>query len=213
MKTLAESPVSVSRTFHNVPDIARAYGYPDARLVVTAKAYQVAGNAHPHFSVTASVYSHAYYAKTRDSLAGGCLHDEAARHWPAIIPIIALHLSAADTGEPMHAEENGYYWLAGMVGGLGEQYHGGSGSDGKTREECTAILADHLRIHAEEAGKLADKVAAVYNAPIPEGEPRTSKELARAAFRAFVDAQRPRWAREAEAGLALIRRLAASATE
>lgn len=190
------------------PSLAREYGRKNAMITITAQAYQLGGNAHPHFSVTADIYAP---GKSHDPFACGCLHDEALRFWPAIKPIIALHLSNADDGEPMHAEANGWYNMAGALGGMGEKYHRGNSPmnfpctapadkpwmntehRNPTPDECLAMLAEHLRISMEQAQMLRDSLKDSTNP--------------RAFFGAFVEAQRERWQKEAEAGLALIRSL------
>jgi hypothetical protein len=206
-------------------EVTREFAKPTygktARIRVTAKAYQLNGNKHPHFSVTAEIGT-PRQIETGNVQACGCLHEESAKAWPAVKPIIALHLSNADDGEPMHAEANGYYWLAGVVGGLGEQYHGGSGNYGRTPEKCLTILAEHLRISEAEAREIADKVRAVFNSgyenempqplikyvPTIEERKRAATIAAKNLFHDFVNAQRDRWEAEAKAGLALIKELA-----
>ncbi len=190
----ATLPDTASRSFA-APAMARAYGVGSARFTVTATI------ADGHFSVTAELRTGD--RRYRDPvIARGCMHEDAGRLWPAVKPLIALHLSDANTGEPMHAEANGWYWLAGALGGLGEQYHGGSGSDARTPEQCAAILADHLRIGPLSAHKLIREIEHVVISPTPDNAPRK-------AFAAYVDAQRPRWQTDAEAGRVLIASLAA----
>jgi hypothetical protein len=188
-----------------------------AKITVKAQAYFCGGNQHPHFSVTATVF----VPGRRDCESCGCLHEEAARFWPAIKPIIALHLSNADDGVLMHGEGNGWYFMAGALGGAGERYHGGNSErqhwkgEGKkefdgyrfsTPDECLVILADHLRVSVEECAALRVRLLDVAKAEadvnfVPDWK------LVRAEFGAFVDAQRERWAAEAKAGLELIRSL------
>lgn len=193
-------------------------------------AFTVTAEVHgeqPYFSVTGDIYNKSVRTRNGDGTqACGCLHDEAAKAWPKIKPIIALHLSEADTGEPMHAEANGYYWLVGVVGGLGEQYHGGSVPDGRSPDKCLSILADHLRITEAEAQAIADKVKdAYYDAEIqaidnyktvptlnrsPQGMAIVQKAAtirAKNTFHDYVNAQRDRWQAEAKAGIKLIQEL------
>jgi post-segregation antitoxin (ccd killing protein) len=141
------------------------------------------GNDRPYFSVTADVFENGRWA------AGGCQHDTVLRLWPDLADVVALHLSD-DTGQPMHAAANGWYWLAGIVGGMGQQYHGGNGSSARTPEQCTGILARHLRITEDEVAALA-KILATQ-------DPKT----ARAMFVTFVSAQTDRWQREAAEAIA-----------
>lgn len=197
MNTQTEINIETKRSFP-APDSIRRNGRNDI-MTVTLKAYRLAGNSHPYFSATASSLD-----------CGGCLHDEILKVWPESKPIVDLHLSNADDGAPMYAEDNGYYWLAGAVGGLGEQYHGGSGKDGKTPDECRQILADHLRITLDAATTLANQISDVYGSALTSDKASEARTSAKLAFGSFVNAQRERWQAEAIAGLALIQRLDAS---
>lgn len=185
------------------------------RFIIKAQAYQLAGNAKGHFSVTAEVPN----LRGTDIECGGCMHREILIAWPDVKPIVDLHLSD-DDGVPMHAESNGWYQMAGALGGAGEQYHAGNSEqqmwkpDGSfdgyrkpTADECLTQLAEHLRITMEEAQKLRENLAAqITLAPDRVGYPKQVK-CARAMFAGFVSAQIPRWNAEAVAALALIRSL------
>jgi hypothetical protein len=207
------------------PTLARSYGMRSALITITAQAYQLGGNQHPHFSVTADVYSP---GRSHDPQACGCMHEEAAKYWPEVVPLIALHGSNADDGAPSYAEGNGWYNMAGALGGAGERYHRGNselnfpcvGPEGENTEyteyrkpsadECLDFVAEHLRISLEEATALRARLLAVVEADADyNGAP--DWKLARREFGVFVDAQKERWAREAAEGVALIRALAAGA--
>lgn len=189
-------------------------GYDDRyRFTVKAEAYQIRGNSHPHFSVTAELFKR----PARDIECGGCMHREVLKAWPEIKPLVDMHLSNADDGQPMHAEENGWYWMAGALGGAGERHHGGSseaqhwkpdgsfdGYRASTPEECLETLADHLRISLEQASALRDQIKRASENAGDNAPWTTAREL----FRQFVQDQAPRWKAEAEAGLAMIRELA-----
>jgi len=131
-----------------------------------------------YFSVTGEI-STEQQRKRGDCDCCGCIHDEILAARPDLAPAIALHLSSLD-GIPMHAEANGWYWLAGAAGGRGERYHGGAD---KTPDQCTEILADHLRISLDDAR------AMVANPP------------SRQAFKSYIENCKPRWKAEAEAVL------------
>lgn len=205
-----------SRTFA-APSIAKEYGYRQRVLFrVTVEASQLNGNRHPHFSVTGEAWTAGGVGKHGDRVfCGGCMHEEAARFWPAVVPIIRLHLSNADDGAPMYAEGNGWYWLAGALPGFaGEQYCGATGSSAKTPERCLEVLADHLRVSLDEARRIRCECAACWPerqaSPEVVGFKRCARK-ARRIFAKYVQAQADRWKREAEAGVALIRKLAAEA--
>src|SRR3990172_5771564 len=71
------------------------------------------GNSDSYFTLTACF-------KGKGQEFGGCCHNEIVSAAPDLKPFADLHLSDS-SGVPMHAEENGWYWLAGSLGGLGEQ--------------------------------------------------------------------------------------------
>lgn len=191
----------------------------DAIITVDAKAYTLGENLHPYFSITANIVTPAS-KRRRDIDAGGCLHDEILRLWPQLAPIVALHLSDANTGEPMHAESNAVYWAGGVVN-LGAEYHGGTGSSAKNSDECLRILAEHLRISQESARALCVELAQAFTkgaqtvAPTDAG-PIAQKHRAKAGRAAMqaemtrqADGMRPRWQAEAQAGIALLHELTA----
>lgn len=91
-----------------------------------------------------------------------------------------------------------------------------------TQDECLLMMADLLRIpfnvavtvrdcvrHAyDEARDADDSLGSLYG--IDDRNPNeAASKAAKARFAEFVDAQRPRWKEEAEAGLELIRSLSA----
>lgn len=136
------------------------------------------GNQAPYFSVTGTIYEHGR------NVCGGCIHDEILAIWPDLAPVVALHLSDID-GVPMHFVGNGWYDLAGALGGAGERYHVGNSErhfpitpDPKTpwrnteyrhptKAECLQIFADHCRIPLAEAAQIAWEVECAFG---PENE-------------------------------------------
>lgn len=131
----------------------------------TAMLHHLEGNARPYFSVTGSVHAKLKYGEgyRGEPDSCGCLHEMIAETWPELLPLIALHLSD-DDGQPMHGASNGWYWMAGALGGMGERYHGGSGESysAKSPIECLAIFASHVRVSVADAVKLANDLAENY---------------------------------------------------
>jgi hypothetical protein len=162
-----------------------------AIITVEAGLHKLQGNDRPYFSVTAQIASsRRWIASPR---ACGCLHDEIAKYYPKLAPIIALHL-CDDTGTPMHAEANAWYWLAGYYGGAGERYHGGGTSyDQRTPEQCLQVFADHVRLPIEEARTIAEALRC-------DDDPASSKRW----LNAWISTQAGRWQAEATAGIALL---------
>lgn len=180
------------------------YKNAKAQLRVEAYLHFIQGNHAPYFSVTGEI--HVLDGRLRDPVvAAGCLHDDILHYFPKLAPVIALHLSDSD-GVPMHAESNGWYWLAGYYGGAGERYHGGNGSSGKTPEECLQIFADHVRVPLEDARTLA---AEFETHSLTELRLVDQMKIRRWLFAGWCGAQHPRWKAEAEAAIALLDQLAA----
>lgn len=147
-------------------------------------------NGREDFSLTADVYEKAGNGRWVDFM-GGCCHDHILKLRPDLAPFAALHLSTFE-GVPMHAAGNALYWFTGFNGGLGQEYRGGSGSSGKTPEECRRIFAEHIR--ATPAQVEAIVVAA----------PRTDSEMqAVLEDMGFVS----QWKKEADAAIATLEEL------
>lgn len=156
------------------------------QLKVYGGLHFIRGNHAPYFSLTAMLYQKRNGVWKEDS--AGCQHDLILKHFPDLADLAALHLSDID-GVPMYAVENGYYWLAGTAQGLGEKYHGGSGSSAQTPDKCLDILMRHFRITAVEALALIAKVSGAYDVDNTKG--------AKECLAAWVERQKPRWKVEA----------------
>lgn len=160
------------------------------------------GNSDAYFTLTG--WYCGYNSKHQREEFDGCCHDEILAAHPELKPFERLHLSDS-TGVPMHAEGNGWYWLAGALGGLGEQYHGGSGS--KSAAECLQVFADHARITLAEAQAVADKVQEIEAADIAEAGTTPEHAVSgkgRKWFSAWIEEQKPRWAAEAKQAIAML---------
>jgi len=128
--------------------------YYGRKAVITATAclHQI-GEQAPYFSVTAEIK----IPVRRDVEACGCLHDEIKEHFPSWAAIVPMHLSSV-VGTPLHAEANGWYWMAGALGGEGERYHGGNGTLAKSPDECLAVWADHVRVPVDQANLMREVI-------------------------------------------------------
>jgi len=164
---------------------------------IIVKIEHIGGNAHAHFSATG------WFGGNRPGSYGGRCHDTILELAPYLKPIVDLHLSDFPSGAPMYAVENGFYWLAGLVGGLGSDYHAGNANDGP--ENILEIAANHFRISEKETQKLADNLLDIFNKSESENLGRLS---AKAHLSRWCESQAPRWAAEAAAGKALIDGLA-----
>lgn len=167
------------------------------RVYACGGLHYLKGNRSPYFSLT-------LHARDR----GGCCHDEILEACPQLAPLAALHLSDAD-GAPMHAHENGFYWLAGYAGGLGERFHGGNGSTTKTLGECLAIWAKHVRLPIDEARAIAERLigagrnrAKALGYKVDGGAIHVNRcegFHVRTLHAEWIETQRARWKREARA--------------
>ena len=166
-----------------------------------------------YFSITAEIGT-PNQLKSGNFQAGGCLHEDIAKKFPKLRPLIPLHLSNVETGAPMHAEENGFYWLA-KAAGIPMRWE-----PEQDEETCLKFYADHCRIDMHDAEFDAAEVKKAYD--MGERSVATSEEvtqkckeemnkagvlLARKWFADKVGEMRPRWKSEAKAGLALIESL------
>lgn len=173
--------------------------YRKARITATGGLRYIKGNPKPHFTLTGQIMEQARNNRWMDG-ACGCIHRELLTKWPELKPLADLHLSDID-GVPMHAEANGWYQLAGALGGMGEKYHAGNGKvqhwkedgafDGyreSTPEECLRQFADYCRITIEAAVVVMQTVKLHANPRKRWGE--------------FAEAFKPRWKKEADAAIA-----------
>jgi len=189
------------------------------RATVHGGVRMIKGNSAPHFGITVDVDRWSGGRWVDDS--GGCQHSLVRKLFgDKYDDLIALHLSDIN-GLPMHAVENGWYWLAGAVDGHhGERYHGGNSKmqhwkdDGEfdgyrepTPEECLKFLAKHLRITLDEARKLTEIRIEKVDDEIPVGmsveEIHEVEKLAKLSvkkkFAEFVADREERFAAEAKA--------------
>lgn len=122
----------------------------------------IVGKVDGHFVVEVKFYKTALMALRRRGNYCRFPQDYGTyRAWvPELTPLFNLHLSWF-TGHPIHSLANGMYWLAGMVGGLHETYHGGDGGSGRsTPDQCAQAFASHCRIDIPTAWQIAREVLA-----------------------------------------------------
>jgi hypothetical protein len=167
------------------------------------------------FSITADFYENreGENASPRRWAMGGCLHDEIIAAAPEFKSLVDLHLSNLE-GVPIHAFENGFYWLA-KSAGIRQKYE-----PEQSAETCFQYLCEHLRVSLTEVNQIIGKVANAYidgKAKIATSEPVTEKCRAmqheqgifdaRVLFKKIVEEMKPRWKKEAEKALDMIEKL------
>lgn len=152
------------------------------QIIATAQAYKLGGNQHPHFSVTGEISTPSERNRD-DAQCGGCIHGKILKAFPKLAPLIALHLSNADDGEPMYAVGNGFYDLAGSVSHhFGKKYHMGNSQRHfpctpptdkpwqnteyrlPTESECLSGLAERIRITIHQATAIRQTCLDAYSA-------------------------------------------------
>lgn len=139
------------------------------------------------FKITIST-ERGYFSITADGKNRcGCLHEEILQYRPDLKCFVDLHLSDID-GQPMHTEENGWYWLA-KVAGIPQRYE-----PSETKEKCLVYFCQHCRISQLEAEII---VAQIQDKQYPRDE-----------WQKIMSGMRPRWKKEAENALALLESLA-----
>lgn len=202
--------------------LAPGGGYRVPRVFrVEGGLHYIKGNSSPYFTLTYTAHRVGFPNQCE---SGGAGDDEILKHFPRFADLAALHLCDIN-GSPMHAVENGWYWLAGALGGAGQQYHGGNSKQNfpvtppadkpwqdteyrlPTPAECLAIFAKHCRCSIEEAQRIADRVRDVMagmeaNFQRMIGSDKKPRDAALAVLREEMDAMRPRWKAEAEACIA-----------
>lgn len=176
MQTTIETTSSLIKTF--------AVFSGRERTIITIQLGDECRNGHEDFSLTADIDEKAENGRWVEA-GGGCCHEHILKLRPELKPFADLHLCTFE-GIPTHAMANGFYWFAGFNDCL-EEYHGGSGSYGKNKEECRRIFCEHFRISAEECDSIVAQ------------SPRTQAEL-----QAIIeDMSLPaRWKQEADAAIA-----------
>lgn len=150
--------------------------------------HMIKGNHAPYFTITTEVHQKGYPDRF---WSGGADHETILKRFPRFADLVALHLSDID-GVPMHAVENGWYSLAGALGGAGEEYHRGNaesyGRMDVSPDGCLQAFADHLRIDLTRAAEIRDEF---------RNEELTGAE-AKARLAEIVDGLRVDWKRQAD---------------
>lgn len=179
----------------DMPNRSRVVAHVELRIADNGE--RLVGGLSPAFSVTGELYEpHGTWSgaarerNEREPDTGGAIHDEILRAFPKLAPLVALHLSDPD-GTPMHAEANGLYF-----------YRTGRGLPGGWTAHYPSEIP-RGQTEQNHAYRMACKILRVAEIPlglVPEDELPE-------AFRAFVDAQRDQWTREAAEGRALLESL------
>lgn len=119
--------------------------HPQGALKITISTDGMSEN-NKYFSITADLKDE----KNR-SVSFGCLHDKILEVAPELKPFVDLHLSTLD-GVPMHAEANGWYWLA-KAAGIPQKYE-----PEQSELDCFALFMEHARMSGPEVLELVKKV-------------------------------------------------------
>jgi hypothetical protein len=160
-----------------MPELARIKNGKEL-IVIHGGLHDIKGNASPYFSITADVY------ENNRLVSCGCQHDLILEHRPNLADLVALHLSDID-GQPLHALENGFYWLGGT----------------HWQRPDYKVAAEHFRISESEARNLTELFGDHFS---QTGGFLTQSMAAQAKARLaeWVKRQKPRWKAEADACIA-----------
>ena len=171
--------------------------------------HMIRGNHAPYFSL---VYTQHRKGFPNQCYSGGAGHDKILRYFPKFADLAAMHLSDID-GVPMHAAANGWYDMAGALGGAGEKYHVGNSKRNfpatpppdkpwldyehrlPTPGECLQFFADHVRVPIEEAREIRERMVRQHDNENDYNDWTTSRIL----LGQLVEEMKPRWKQEAEA--------------
>ena len=111
-------------------------------------------NGNEDFSITANIKEKNSRGRWVDAGGGAC-HEHILTVCPSLKPFVDLHLCTWE-GIPIHCVGNAFYWLAGYLDLKYVEYHGGSGSSGKSKEECLRIFKEYVRCTEEELPTLLE---------------------------------------------------------
>lgn len=139
------------------------------------------GNQLPYFSITAEE------REDRKLVACGPMHEEILLEHPELADMVALHLSDIN-GVPMHAVENGWYWLSSSLGGLGEKYSHAN------RDEAFDFFCKHCRISREVGINIQLDVVGWHQLT-------ETPDVAKAEWVEICESMKPRWKKEAESAI------------
>jgi len=157
---------------------------PNGSRIVATLAIRDLGTG-PYFSLTGEVYDRhgtwsgaARQRNGREPDACGQVTEELLRAFPSLASFERMHLANAETGEPMYAVANGFYFYSGDAEEHERRHYGD----------------DYARRHGTgyERACRALRVDAI------------PPDLDRDGFERFADEQRPRWAEEAAAARATV---------
>ena len=177
---MTTDPILASR---NRPAGTDGYKVPLVFLVEGGLHY-IRGNRAPYFSLTYTQHRKGF---PDQCYSGGAGHDAILALFPQFADLAALHLSDIE-GTPLHAEANGWYWLAGAMGA--RELHASTfyADPGENAARCLELFAKHCRITMDEAEGIRQRVTA---ADVPRDE-----------WHAIMRTMYPRWRAEAAACIA-----------
>lgn len=163
--------------------ILRSKITPHLKIQAKGGLHYLRGNTAPYFSLTMASWEKTANGRWVEATFGA-VHDEILKHWPELADLAALHLSDIE-GVPMHALENGLYFL-------------GSGWEASYRKAATpdermAIVARHFRISVQH---VRDELVPLLGDGWTEGGGFLGdgyKAQAKAQLAAWIEARRDLW--------------------
>lgn len=137
-----------------------------------------------------------------------CLHDKIFELRPDLKPFVELHLADLD-GVPMHAEANGWYWLA-KAAGIPQRWE-----PDQTPSLCLQSFCQHVRLpnclaildsikKTYQDGRNSVATNEIVSPTCEEKRINVGAAKAREFWGKLMEEMRPRWKAEAEHALKLL---------
>lgn len=136
---------------------------------------------------------------------GGAMLEAIVAKRPDLKPFVDLHLASARDGRPMHAFDNGVYWLTGAIPETHSFYtYHGANDNSHTTEDCLEILCNLWRCDTDHVAGLIESVKTyAINAAASNTDRETVVEAIGELVATFITQQYNRWTDETIAALNL----------
>ncbi|NBV00771.1 MAG: hypothetical protein EBS31_04880 [Burkholderiaceae bacterium] len=161
------------------------------------------------FPFTIKIEASRHFSITADGLHRcGCLHDEILKYRLDLKPLVDIHLSDLD-GVPMHAEANGWYWLA-KAAEIPQRWE-----PEQDTQTCLKYFCQHVRLPnclaildaikwEYQRGRESVALSEIVSPRCEEERHKVGTAKAKELWGKIMEEMRPRWKQEAQAALKII---------